>query len=323
MAFAVGLPIVAQAQSTGRTVYGHPDLQGVWGTMSSRRSSGRWSCGRARLTPEEVARVKSRLNELFGGDGDAAFSDSLFVAALSEVRQFKSSDAATGNYNHFWLSERTFDDRTSLITDPPDGRFPELIPAAQARAKVAAERRKTSPADGPEDRSKTERCITFGLPNVLAGYNSNFQILQSRDHVVILSEMIHDARIIPLDGAPHVGRDIRQILGDSRGRWEGDTLVIETTNFARNGSFLLDTTEQLRLTERLTRVSEDTLHYEFTVEDPGTWSRPWTAMIPWQRMDSRIYEYACHEGNVGLTGILTGHRAEERETASASRGTSR
>jgi hypothetical protein len=325
---AAAAPIAGQGQggqrgaAVPRTVDGQPDLQGVWANNVITPLQRPLELeGRARLTPEEMARLKSRMAELFAGDGDAAFTDGVFLAALSEAKEFKSSDAATGNYNHFWLSERTFDDRTSLITDPPDGRFPALIPAAEARQQAVIARRKTSPADGPEDRSLTERCITFGLPNLIAGYNSNFQIFQSRDYVVLASEMIHDARIIPLDGSPHIGKDIRQVLGDSRGRWEGDTLVIETTNFSPGGSIFLNTSDQLRLTERLTRVSEDTLEYAFTVEDPGTWTRPWSAMIPWTRMDSKIYEYACHEGNIGLTGILSGHRAEERE-ASAAKGTS-
>jgi hypothetical protein len=329
LVFATVGAIAAQSQSgqsgdsVARTVDGHPNLEGVWAnnviTPLQRPVELK---GRARLTPEEVARLKSRIAELFAGDGDAAFSDGVFLAALSEEKQFKSSDAATGNYNHFWLSERTFDNRTSLITDPPDGRFPELIPAAQARQQAALALTKTSPADGPESRSLTERCITFGIPNVIAGYNSNFQIMQSRDYVVLLSEMIHDARVIPLNGGPHVGKDIRNVLGVSRGRWEGDTLVIETTNFAPGGNIFLNTSDQLKLTERLTRVSENTLEYAFTVEDPGTWTRPWSAMIPWQRMDSKIYEYACHEGNIGMTGILSGHRAQERETPQ-SRGTSK
>jgi hypothetical protein len=264
------------AQSQGgqagvpRTVDGRPDLQGGWANNVITPLQRPLELeGRARLTPEEMARLESRMAELFSGDGDASFGDGVFLAALSEEKQFKSSDKATGNYNHFWLSERTFDDRTSLVTDPPDGRFPELVPAAKARQEAALARAKTSPADGPEDRGLTERCITFGIPNVFAGYNSNFQIVQTRDYVVLLSEMIHDARVIPITDRPHVGEAIRQVLGDSRGRWEGDTLVIETTNFAAGGALFLNTTDQLKLTERLTRVSDGTLEYAFTVEDPG------------------------------------------------------
>lgn len=325
----VSLPAAAQSQpdqrqqwKVPRTVDGHPDLQGVWGhnviTPLERPLELK---GRERLTPEEAGNLKRRAAELFSGDGDAAFTDSIFVAALGSANEFKSTDAGTGNYNHFWLGERTFDDRTSLITDPPDGRIPALTPQAQARQQAAAERRKTHPADGPEDRGLNERCITYGLPNVLAGYNSNVQIVQSRDYVVLVHEMIHDARVIPLDGRPHVPK-VRHILGDSRGRWEGDTLVIETKNFAANAFGLLapggaGSSEKLHLIERLTRVSDDTLHYEFTVNDPETWTNPWSALLPWNKVNGLVYEYACHEGNVGMEGILAGHRAQEAKAASA------
>ena len=162
------------------------------------------------------------------------------------------------------------------------------------------------------------RCIPFGLPNVLAGYNANVHILQSRDYVVLYHEMIHDARIIPLDGRPHIGQSIRHRLGDSRGRWEGNTLVIETTNFADNafqgpGAGRADEpTENMRLVERLTRTDAGTPQYEFTLSDPMTSTKPWSAMIPWQKSNDKIYEYACHEGNSGLFCILSGHRAEEK-----------
>jgi hypothetical protein len=154
----------------------------------------------------------------------------------------------------------------------------------------------------------SERCITFGVPDVLAGYNSYYQIVQSPDAVVIHSEKIHDARIVHLDGRPHTPAALRSWNGDSRGRWDGDTLVVETTNL--RSSFLI-ASEALRLTERFTRVGPNTLHYEITVDDPKTWTRPWTLMIPLKRSDQHIYEYACHEGNFGLSGILSGARAEE------------
>jgi hypothetical protein len=293
-------------------VDGHPDLQGVWGhnviTPLQRPVELK---GRDRLTPQEVEAVKHRAAELFAGDGDAAFSDSLFTAALGEAKEFKSNDGGTGNYNHFWVAERTVDKRTSLIVDPPDGRMPPLTPEAAARQQRATERRKAHPADGPEDRGLSERCITYGLPNVLAGYNSNVQIVQSRECVVVVHEMIHDARVIPIDGRPHLPSSVRQLFGDSRARWDGDTLVIETTNFAPNA--FRESSEQLRLT----RVGKDELGYEFTIDDPGTWTKPWSALLPWKRVDGMIYEYACHEGSRGLYGILAGHREDERKAAAA------
>ena len=297
-----------------RTPDGHPDMQGVWSndaiTPLQRPAQLK---DRALLTPEEVAALKAKAAELFAGDGDAGFGDSLFVAALHGAKEFRSSDSGTGNYNHFWVAERTIDNRTSLITHPADGRIPALTPEAETRQKEAAARRRAHPADGPEDRGLTERCISFGLPNTLAGYNANIRILQSRDYVVVLHEMIHDARIIPLDGRPHVGTSIRHWLGDSRGRWEGTTLVVETTNFIKNA--FQGSSEKLRLTERFTRVATDRLEYEFTVDDPATWTKPWSAMIPYKQSPANIYEYACHEGNHGMVGILAGHRAQEKRSS--------
>ena len=169
---------------------------------------------------------------------------------------------------------------------------------------------------GPEDRSMSERCITFGVPRTQPAYMSYYDIVQSRDAVVFRMETIHDARVIALDGRPHPGRAIRNILGDSRGHWEGDTLVVDTTNFSPKSNFR-GAHENLHLVERFSRVSPDRLQYEFTVADDTTWTRPWTAMIPFQRSRAPIYEYACHEGNLGLAGILSGTRAEERAEAAA------
>jgi hypothetical protein len=215
----------------------------------------------------------------------------------------------TGNYNAFWLVERDFDNRTSLITDPPDGRMPAVVPAAAGRTMKAYP---TQSAEGPEARGLSERCITFGVPDVLAGYNSYYQIVQSPGAVVLHSEKIHDARIVLLDGRPHAPAAVSSWLGDSRGHWDGDTLVVETTNL--RSSFLI-ASDALRLTERFTRVGPDTMRYEVTVDDPQTWTRPWTLMIPLRRSDQHIYEYACHEGNFGLSGILSGARAEEHAAA--------
>jgi len=277
--------------------------------------------GRALLTDEEVALLKKRSAELFNGDGDAAFGDSVFTAALRDVKGFKSTDTQTGNYNHFWIVDRPIDNRTSLVTDPADGKIPALTPEAQKRQDASVEYRKAHPADGPEDLPLTHRCLTFGAPNMFAGYNSYFQIVQSKDAVALHSEMIHDTRIIPLDNRPHADSNIREWLGDSRGRWEGDTLVVETTNFNDKTNFLFSKTsgalENLKLIERFTRVGPDTLQYDITLNDPTTWTKPWSATLFWSRSSDEIYEYACHEGNEGLAGALSGNRAQEKAAASA------
>ncbi len=299
----------SQSYSVPRTSDGKPDLQGIWANNNATPlERPKILEGRALLTEQEVAALKQRYADIFAGDGDAAFGDAIFEAVLSDVQKYKPTtfDVQTGNYNAFWLVERDFDNRTSLITDPPDGRMPPVLPQAATRQMVAYP---TQSADGPEDRGLTERCITFGVPDVLAGYNSYYQVVQTPDAIVLYAEKIHDARIIPLDGRPHAPSSIRTWLGDSRGRWEGDTLVVETVNLRR--SFLI-ASDRLKLIERFTRVGPNTLHYEITVDDPETWTRPWTFMIPLRRTEQAIYEYACHEGNIGLAGILSGARAEER-----------
>jgi hypothetical protein len=294
-----------------RTVDGQPDLQGTWANNNVTPLERPVAfAGRATLTDAELATLKARSARLFNGEGDAAFGDNLFSTLLANPDKFVSVDGQTGDYNQFWLPDRVFDNRTSLITDPPDGRIPALTPAAQRRLAAEAASRPSLPA-GPEDRSLTERCITFGVPRVQAAYMSYYEIVQSRDTVVFRMETIHDARIIPLDGRPHVGSGIRNWLGDSRGHWEGDVLVVETTNFSPQSNFR-GARQNLHLVERFTRTSPDVLRYEFTVADDTTWVQPWSAMIPLQRSRVPIYEYACHEGNFGLAGILAGSRAEEK-----------
>jgi len=294
-----------------RTVDGQPDLQGTWANNNVTPLERPVElAGKPTLSDAEVGMLKARSAKLFNGDGDAAFGDQLFAALLTNPDKFVSTDGRTGDYNQFWLPDRVFDNRTSLITDPPDGRVPPLLPAAQRRFADAA-LRPAVPA-GPEDRSVTERCITFGIPRTQAAYMSYYDIVQSRDTVVLRMETIHDARVIPLDGRPHPGPKIRSWLGDSRGHWEGDTLVVDTTNFSPKSNFR-GSRENLHLVERFTRVSPDRLEYAFTVSDDTTWSRPWSAMIPLMRSKAPMYEYACHEGNLGLAGILSGARAEERE----------
>jgi len=218
-----------------------------------------------------------------------------------------------------WLSEETADDKTRLerartfIVDPIDGRMPPFTAQGQARRERNAARRMAAAA-GPEDRSLQERCITYGSPQLTAGYQSYYQVHQTPTEVAFLTEMIHDTRLIHLESTPHVAPAIRGWLGDSRGHWEGDTLVVDTTNY-RDEAFMGISTEQLHVTERFSRADADTLKYEVTINDPGTWTKPWSYMTLWKRSPKPVFEYACHEGNIGLEGILAGARADERAAA--------
>lgn len=312
----------AQTWTAPRTPDGQPDLQGVWANNNATPlERPKELKGRAYLTDQEVAALKKKAHELFDdGNSDAAFGDSVFTSVLANVRGtksgFKSTDGGTGDYSSVWLVERNFDSRTSLITDPPDGRLPDVTAEGQKRQAAVAATRGRLP-EGPEDRSLSERCITFGAPRLGAGYNSYYQIVQSRDSVAILMETIHDARIIPLDGRPHVPSTVHEWLGDSRGHWEGDTLVVDTTNY-RAGAFM-NASEKLHVVERFTRNGPEKLKYEVTIDDPGTWTRPWSVMIPLSHSRDAIFEYACHEGNLGMVGILGGARAEEKAAAAAER----
>ena len=179
-----------------------------------------------------------------------------------------------------------------------------------------------APLTGPEDRSLSERCISFGVPRLGAGYNSYYQILQTPGYVVIFMETIHDARVIPLDGRPHISQNIRQWHGDPRGHWEGDTLVVDTTNYSPK-SYLRGSAENLHVVERFTRVGPRTISYEITVDDPTTWTNAWTAMILLKKTEDSIFEFACHEGNIGMEGILLGARAQEKAAAEAAETESR
>ena len=212
---------------------------------------------------------------------------------------------------------RPLSDRTSLVVDPADGRIPEMTAEGKERVEGLTAHRRDHPADSYTDRALGERCISFGVPRLSAGYNSYYQVFQSRDHVVMYMEMSHDARVIPLTGRPHIDDDVRQFHGDSRGHWDGDTLVIETTNYSRKSDFK-GARENLHVVERLTRVGPRAMNYEVTLNDPTTWTKPWTVEIPLKGTEDPVFEYACHEGNIGMEGILSGHRAEER--AGKSRG---
>jgi hypothetical protein len=238
----------------------------------------------------------------------------------------QSVGARTGYSTLVWFETgyKLTEGRTSLLLDPDNGRLPPLTPDAQKIAERQAEVRKLSPADTPEDRGPYERCITRGLPGMMLPgfYNHNYQIFQTPGYVVITVEMIHDARIIPMDGRPYVSGSIKQWLGDSRGRWEGNTLVVETRNLrdveGRNiGVF--GTTERGRVIERFTRLAPDVMDYQVTVDDPAWFTKAWTASIPMTKVKGPLYEYACHEGNYGLPNILAGHRQEERAAAAEKR----
>ena len=229
-----------------RTFDGRPDLQGVWANngMTPLERPKQWG-GRATMTDAELADLKKRVQALQDG-GDAFFGDELILAALEGKEKFKSADTQTGNYDQSWLSDRVFDNRTSLIIDPPDGRIPPLVPGAAERARAqAAARQGRGPADSPEDLSLGTRCISFGTPNIRAGYQSYFEITQGPDAVGLRTEMIHDARIFPIGAGPHVSRAIAQYHGDSRARWDGDTFVVETVNYTANAT-RLGATDKLR-----------------------------------------------------------------------------
>ena len=287
-----------EADTALKTPDGDPNLQGVWGYRTMTPLERPTELGEQQFFSAEEASAFQRQG-LDERNKDQRASE---VGVDQDVRNA---------YNEFWWDygkTLTADLRTSLIVDPSDGQIPY-------RAGRDAARR-TRGYDGPESRGLWERCVTRDLPRRSGAYNNNFQIVQSAEHVAIINEMIHEVRVIPLDGRPHVADGIRQWQGDPRGRWDSDTLVVETTNFTDQTSFR-GSRENLHLVERFTRVDGDTLLYEFTVEDPTVWTRPWSVMVPMLRNGDRMYEYACHEGNYGMTNLLTGARVQERAAVGA------
>jgi hypothetical protein len=315
VAAVVAIPAAGQAPqktsaskngTTPRAPDGKPDLQGVWTNVT--------------LTPlERPAELKDKAFFASAAEADQYAKD--LIQRTNADRRDGGADADVGRaYNQFWYDRGTKVIpalRTSLITDPPDGKIPALTPAAQARVTAQADARRLHPADGPESRSLTERCIiwpTVGPPMLPGPYNNNYQIVQGPGYVMIVIEMIHDVRIIPTDGRPHLPSNIRQWAGDSRGHWEGNTLVVDTTNFSNKTSFR-GSDENLHLVERFTRAGPDTILYEFTVDDPSAFTKLWSAQIPMAKMEGPLVEYACHEGNYAMAGILGGARAEEKAKA--------
>jgi hypothetical protein len=317
----VGAGQQATAQSSGRrsagwvlprTADGHPDLEGVWENNSAtplERPSQ--FAQKPRLSDEELTALERRASRLFGPDAEAVFGDALYLTLLADAPP--GGLGATGTYSQNWLPDRYFEHRTSLIVDPADGKLPPLTAAgSQVRAAM---RRSGQGADSVQGMSLQDRCIHYGFPDLFAGYMSVYRIVQAPQQVAIQMEKIHDTRIIPLDGRPHVSSAVRQYLGDARGRWEGDTLVVETTNFHPKGNpmggYSVLSDENLHLIERFRRTAEDTLEYTFTVDNPTMWTKPWTAVINWRQSRGELYEYACHEGNYSLRGMLSATRAEE------------
>ena len=316
IALAITVPVAGQSArgaagwSVPRMPDGHPDMQGVWANNNMTPLERPKQFGmRATMTDAELADLKNKATAMMDG-GDAFFADELITAAVDGKTKVSSSDTQVGNYDQTWLSERIWDNRTSLIIDPSDGRMPALVPAAIARQRAEAAARATrGPADRPQDLSFGTRCLSYGTPNIRAGYQSYFEITQGPGVMALRSEMIHDARVFAVDAAP-VSKRIAQYHGTSVARWDGDTLVVETTNFVPN-AFRLTNSEHLKVTEKVRRVADDTVEYYVTLDDPQTWARPWTLMIPLKKTGEGMFEYACHEGNYGLEAILRGARVQE------------
>jgi hypothetical protein len=299
-----------------RTADGHPDLQGVWTN--------------ATLTPFQRP-LELGAKEFFTEEEAAAFEKQR-IQQTDVDRPEARRAGDPGAYNNVWFDRGNHvveSRRTSLIVDPPNGRVPPMTPEAQKRYETFRAELARHPADGPEDRLLTERCILFGAagpPMLPEPYNNNYQIVQSPGYVAILPEMNHDARIIPVNARPPLAPNLHQWKGDPHGRWEGDTLVVETANFTFNNqsrfgvSYLDGMTDQnLRVVERFARTSPDTILYRATVDDPTVYTRPWTVEISMTRREGSLFEYACNEGNYGMSGILSGARADEKKAASSSR----
>ena len=307
-AMVVSVSALATAQSSTplRTAWGDPDLGGVWNNSTLTPFQRPERLGDQEfLTEEEAANVEQEAvdrNERL----------------LNEEAQRTEVGGNIGAYNNFWMDRgtNTVDTRrTSLIIEPSNGRYPALTPAGQRRAAEGSAR--GGRADSFTDFSAGVRCIlgfNAGPPFTPSAYNNNMQLFQTPDTVVIMTEMVNTSRVIPLDGRPHLDADVLQWSGDSRGRWEGDTLVVETRNFDPKRRWR-NSSHQMRLVERFTRVDADTLEYEFTITDPDTWVSAWTASVPLRLNPDPVFEYACHEGNYSMPVMLGGARVEEREAA--------
>jgi hypothetical protein len=314
------MPVAGQARSAGarpsgtsakaytapRTPDGQPDLQGFWSNST--------------ITPLE--RPKNVTKEFFTQE------EALEVAKKAAAADEEQTEPGTVADVHYDFTQFGLDRsqgamalnlRTSLIVDPPDGRLPPLSAEGQRRAaeRAAARKSRGGPHDAVQNEPLGARCILMdrnGPPMLGGAYNNGYQIMQAPGYVMILTEMLHDARVIPLDGRPHLPPNVRQWTGSYRGHWEGETLVVETTNLTDKFAFQ-GASENMRLTERFTRVADDIIRYRFTVEDPATWTKPWSAEVPWKKDIGPLFEHACHEGNYGLYNTLAGARAEEKRAA--------
>jgi hypothetical protein len=300
-----------QAQKTWtapKTPWGDPDIQGWFSNLSEN--------GTPLERPAQFANRK--LEDIKGEE----------LLAIKQAAQNRTVESFAGPLHapeDWWQKDLNMVKGTQawLVVDPPDGKVPPLTAEANARNAARAEARRANPrgpADSWEDRSLYDRCITRGLPGSMMPviYGNSYQILQTPDYVAIRYEMIHETRIIPLDGRPHVSSKVRTYMGDPRGHWEGDTLVVETTNFRDEDAFRNSNAATLKLTERFTRVGPSTVKWAVTVEDPKTWTKPWTFAMPLTIDDTQpVLEYACHEGNLGLRNILSSARAEEKKAAEA------
>ena len=323
---AVGLvPTIAVGQpadgAAPRTPWGDPDIQGVWnnGTLTPFQR------------PERLGDQEFYTEEEAAGIEQTAAEQNVELAARASVRTEAGAsvdrgiDGAPGAYNNFWMERGTSvipTRRTSVITEPPNGRLPALTADAQAKMDspemeyLAAVRGGRLPTESYTQLDGGDRCLWYrGVPSFPTAYNNNYQIVQNEGWVAILQEHIHDTRFIAIDGREHLTPKIRQFAGDSRGHWEGDTLVVETTNFNHHAfirNFSLNLSTELHVIERFTRTGPDTLDYIFTVTDPKTWTQPWGGTLPMTRSSGPMFEYACHEGNYGLTNMLAGSRAQEK-----------
>ncbi|HEY6344240.1 MAG TPA: hypothetical protein VIY49_22330 [Bryobacteraceae bacterium] len=300
----LSVPLLAQKPwSPPLTPDGHPDLQGYWTNITITPLERPADLGaKAFFTPQEALQYEKKFREQTNAD-----------------RRDGGAQADVGRaYNDFWYDRGTkvaSNLRTSLVVDPPDGHIPPLTPQASQRLAQRAAAAQGHQYDGLENRALSERCLlwaTAGPPMLPSFYNNNYKIVQAPGYVMILIEMIHDVRIIPTDGRPHLPSDVRQWLGDSRGHWEGGTLVVETTNFSDKNSFH-GSDSQMKLIEKFTRTGPDTIMYEFTVQDPTAFTRDWTGQVPMSRTQGPIIEYACHEGNYAMSGMLAGARADEKK----------
>ncbi len=325
---------VAQSSTdyqTPRTEYGHPDLQGVWNFATSIPMQRPDRFGEQEfLTPEQIQEEVAK-QAAAAAEADARAAERVLDADAPEA----SNDP--GGYNDFWFEAAGIGEtvRTSLIVYPTNGKYPPAVEGAPRQFDtLGADTPGTRPVrtlvggiakDGPEDRGLSERCIVSfnsGPPFTPSLYNNNVQLIQGRDTAVIFTEMIHDARIVPIGDKPDLPDEIRLWSGDSRGWYEGDTLVVETKNFnglrqSLNYSFL-GSNEKTVLTERFTRTGYDKMEYQFTIDDPGTFTDKLVAIVPLTKVAGQLYEYACHEGNYGMTNLLRGQRFEERQATEAS-----